>query len=421
MAGAKRKKRRGRATRTVGGGALAVLLTAAALPAAVATPADGSRGPALGSTEVVSVAADGSPANGRSYFPVVSADGEVVAFRSDATNLVPGDTNDKHDLFVRDLRHRTTQRIVPAPEYAISDWALSADGRYLAYSQYRGRKNSQVIVRDLRTGRTERADVGLDAQDMNAESPVLSADGRTVAFLANDKESNVQVSAYVRDLRARRTERVSFPHAPGVTLPRLAQPSLSADGTKVAYELDSFDPTHDKDDFSDVYVHDRVTGRTTQADTTHDGRPANRPAFNALLSTDGSTVAFDSQASNMVPGEDPEDTADPFVRDLRTGKLTRIDEIPPGPDHILYARALSGDGSKLLVQTYAHRDVYALYLRDVRSGVDVLVSPDKDGKPASAAQARMDARAQKVVFVGDDSFVPDDANHQRDVLVHTVR
>ena len=56
---------------------------------------------AAGVTTLESVASDGTPADGGSGFPRISADGSVVAFSSDATNLVPGDTNGRSDVFVR--------------------------------------------------------------------------------------------------------------------------------------------------------------------------------------------------------------------------------------------------------------------------------------------------------------------------------
>ncbi|MGA4837368.1 TolB family protein [Streptomyces sp. G45] len=413
MAGAKRKKRRSAASRAVGGGVLAVLLTAAALPAAVATPAHGSRGPALGTTQLISFAADGGPADGASHSPVISADGDVAAFLSEATNLVPGDTNGKADIFVRDLRHGTVQRVETPPGNVIHEPALSADGRYLAYAQYGDEDN--VFVRDLRTGHTERAGVELDAGHTGGESPSLSADGRTVAFLTRNEHPHSGPSAvYVRDLRARRTERVSFADTPGSKFSAVGWPSLSGDGTKVAYQYERFD-TSANYDWGDVYVYDRLTGAWTQVDTTHDGSPANRPAYNPALSFDGSAAVFDSAASNLLPGEDPEGP-DPFVRDLRTGKLTRVDGLPPGPS----TRGISADGSKLLLYASPVRNVYAAYIRDLRTGVTVMVSPNMDGKPAIARQAKMDARARRVIFAGDDSFVPGDTNRRQDILVRTV-
>ena len=56
-----------------------------------------------GQTTRVSVASDGTQANGHSYDPSISADGRYVAFRSGADNLVSGDTNGRYDIFVREM------------------------------------------------------------------------------------------------------------------------------------------------------------------------------------------------------------------------------------------------------------------------------------------------------------------------------
>src|SRR5436189_117254 len=63
-----------------------------------------------GTTERVSVASDGTQANNVSSYPALSADGRFVAFQSDATNLVVGDTNGKTDVFVHDRQTGTTAR-----------------------------------------------------------------------------------------------------------------------------------------------------------------------------------------------------------------------------------------------------------------------------------------------------------------------
>ncbi|MFD0415630.1 TolB family protein [Streptomyces sp. NPDC127108] len=417
-------KRRGGVVRTAGAGALAVLLSAGALPAAVATPAGApapaSRGPAVaaGTTHLLSVAADGGQADGPSGRPVVSANGRVVAFTSEATNLVAGDTNNRSDLFVRDLRGARTQRVVD-PLGEISSPTLSADGRYLAYTR-RDDEGSAVIVRDLWKGGTERADVDLPMQHIDGHAPAISADGRTVAFavLGTDSGRTGAQAVYLRDLRAQRTELVSFPAESDETFLGFRAPTLSADGQRVAYQYVHGAPP--RGDWSDIYVHDRATGGETQIDTPYDGGPADGAATNPLFSADGSTLAFDSGASNLVPGRDPNDSHNPFVCDLRTGTLERIDAVLPGPEGVLSVDGVSADGSKLLLDTWPILTVEdAEYVRGLRTGTNVLVSPDKDGRPGNAIDARTDAAARTVVFSGFDSanFVAGDTNGVADVFV----
>ena len=64
-----------------------------------------------GTTKRISVATDGTQANGFSRSPSISADGRYVAFASDATNLVPGDTNGRTDIFLHDRQKAATFRV----------------------------------------------------------------------------------------------------------------------------------------------------------------------------------------------------------------------------------------------------------------------------------------------------------------------
>src|SRR5690349_24997516 len=85
----------------------------ASIPAVAGLLLAATTAPALaaGSTERVSLGQGGVQGNGASFSESISADGRVVAFLSNATNLVPGDTNGEGDVFVRD---RKTGRVVRA-------------------------------------------------------------------------------------------------------------------------------------------------------------------------------------------------------------------------------------------------------------------------------------------------------------------
>lgn len=421
MAGAGLHKRF--VVRAASAGALAVLLSAGVLPPAAAAPDGASaptpRGPAVapGTTQLLSVAVDGGPADGHSDRPVISANGRVAAFTSRATNLVADDTNDRSDLFVRDLRGGEIRRVLD-PYGEITSPTLNANGRYLAYTATSA-EGSAVMVRDLWKGTTERADVDLSMEHSDGHAPAISADGRTVAFAVHgDPAFPGALAVYLRDLSAGRTERVTLPAGSDDAFRGFRAPALSADGRRVAYQYVHGTPP--RGDWSDLYVYDRDTGGETQVDTAHDGSPADGAATNPLFSADGDTLAFDSSASNLVPGRDPNNSHNPFVCDLRTGTLERIDAVLPGPEGVLSVDGVSADGSKLLLDTWPILTVDdAEYVRDLRTGSNVLVSPDKDGRPGNAIDARTDGAARTVVFSGFDSanFVAGDTNGFEDVFV----
>jgi Tol biopolymer transport system component len=86
-------------------------------------------------TTCVSLGLNGSQANGQSYSPSISANGRYVTFASDASNLVSGDTNDHKDIFVHDLQtHITTRVSIGTDDYSSNSSSISADGSYIAFA-----------------------------------------------------------------------------------------------------------------------------------------------------------------------------------------------------------------------------------------------------------------------------------------------
>jgi VCBS repeat-containing protein len=96
---------------------------------------------ASGTTTLVSVAINGTQSNNSSDYPTISADGRYVAFCSDASNLVIGDTNDWTDAFVHDRQTGQTTRVSVASDGTQADWyvgmrdiSISSDGRYVGFN-----------------------------------------------------------------------------------------------------------------------------------------------------------------------------------------------------------------------------------------------------------------------------------------------
>src|SRR5262249_44020956 len=93
-----------------------------------------------GKTERVSVASDGTQGNGSSRDPALSADGRYVAFGSNATNL-PEDVDSngpQYDLFVYDRHTRHTELVNVASDGTQggpfnASPVLSADGQFVAF------------------------------------------------------------------------------------------------------------------------------------------------------------------------------------------------------------------------------------------------------------------------------------------------
>ncbi|MFC5218175.1 TolB family protein [Streptomyces coerulescens] len=373
-------------------------------------------------TERISVTPDGVGGNGHSVEPVVSADGQVVAFASGATNLVPG-TDVSYSVYYRTAPGAPLTRVV-VPGETTSTPQLSESGRHLTFTSYSSATStSSVHVMDLRTGRTERLAPALD-EDYHVSYGVapISADGRYVAFVARpgvDEHGAFACRVMLLDRRTGHVRRVSRPSDGSKNFHQCRQISMSADGRKVAY-LEGYSGPAD-DDQGDILVYDRVTGRTVQADATHDGAPADRSAVAPVLSADGSKVGFDSTAGNLVPGTDPNDGWNGFVRDLRTGRLQRYDG--HSPTDLTLVSDLSVNGARVLLNTAdANHRTLGLILREPGTGREELLSPGQDGAPVTVGGAALSADESTAVF---DSYhpglVPEDTNLIGDVFVRTLR
>jgi len=145
----------------------------------------------------VSVASDGTQGNGSSSYPSISADGRYVAFGSSASNLVAGDTNEYHDIFVHDTQTGATTRVSIASSGTQGNSSsfyfpsINADGRYVAFSSYAsnlvaGDINGSwdIFVHDMQTSATTRVSVASDGTQGDGRScgTSISADGQYVAF-----------------------------------------------------------------------------------------------------------------------------------------------------------------------------------------------------------------------------------------------
>jgi Tol biopolymer transport system component len=151
-----------------------------------------------GAVTRVSLATDGVQANERSYSPSISADGRLVAFSSFATNLVPDDTNGLLDVFLRRRDQQRTIRLSVGPDGVQGDGLsfapiVSADGALVVFSSEAGNlvRNDSNRMRDVFVASTESGRLtrlsrpGSDRKaqgDGPSLGPVVDASGVMVAF-----------------------------------------------------------------------------------------------------------------------------------------------------------------------------------------------------------------------------------------------
>lgn len=285
-----------------------------------------------GVVELVSVRSDGrASGNSTSEVPVVSADGQVVAFASDATDLVNNDRNQARDVFVRDRAKRSTERVSVGPKGVEGgDWsdapAISGDGRLVVFHSsatnlVAGDVNGKwdVYLRNRTSGATERASGDVVGDD-DSLYPQLSADGRWVAFSSaantfggGPTGGKLVVQVYDRERKLMvRAGALAGGAAPAADTYAFG---ISRDGRFVT--LTSDDPglaPGGELGFFRTFLFDRLRGVLETVALSDAGYLAEDGAFYAPVSGDGRYVAFVSSAFGLVPG-DGNGVADVFVMD----------------------------------------------------------------------------------------------------------
>ena len=347
------------------------------------------------------MSAGGEPANGISFEPTVSGTG-LVAWSSEASNLVPGDENGFADVFARRLPSGTTRLLSGLPGGGTgagpsTEPDITADGRFVAFTAVAAlvprdtNGTADVYVRDMATGGIDLVSVNSQGVQGNDFSyvPSISDNGRWVAFgsgatnLAPGGNEGFSQGIYLRDRKRGTTTRITtlqstpFPElaadAPALAFvseqpvvpgggpfdvyladlrtgtfelvseiagssPAAGAHSIDASGEHVAFTAGNFPETH-------VYLWSRRTRATEQVDVSSSGESANDFSTFSSIDAKGRRVAYFSIAANLVPG-DTNNTFDIFVRDRRRGTTERASVSTAGEqaDMGSDSPALSPDG-----------------------------------------------------------------------------
>lgn len=315
----------------------------------------------LGRTELVSRATgvNGAPGDDNSFVASISADGQRVAFTSGADNLSNADDNAYNNIFVRDFTQGTT---------ILASRASGAGGA---------------------------------AANGTSLSPLISSDGTVVAFQSQANnldptvtDNNVQVDAFVRDLKDDTTRLISKStgNVLGNGLSTVAD--LSANGNKVVIETeaDNLGGTITAD--TNTYVRDRAAGTTTLVSqpTGTSNAGANESAGAATIDDTGNLIVFESRASNLA-GDAPPDRSQIYLRDLSAATTTLISRSAtgaPGDSHSSTPVIAVNGKFVSFVSEADNLDGPASnsdqgFVRDLATGETLLVTrAGRDGAPAQS-------------------------------------
>lgn len=336
----------------------------------------------------------------RMVAPSLSADGRYVAFYSEASNLVPDDTNGHIDVFVRDRLARITTRVSVSPTAVQGNDdsqvpVISADGRYVAFQSYAwnlagpdsgsyydvfryDRWTGQAIKLSLAPDGSEGAGDSGGEEQMPIHGLDISADGRWVAF--QSMAENLVPG--------------------GVTMP-----------------------------FGHIYVRDCISGQTYLVSTSASGVESNHANRRPSISGDGRFIAFQSTASNLVPG-DTNQATDIFVKDMATGAIHRASVSSAGVegDSDSFFASITPDGRYVGFMSQASNldpidgdTLTESYFHDTWTGVTKLICLDSFGVKSNgnSGPASISADGRTVVFKSSGTnLVLDDTHMNMDVFVH---
>ncbi len=257
--------------------------------------------------------------------------------------------------------------------------------------------------------------------DGGREQGVISSDGRYVAFIGRNRASQ---GVYVVDRLAGTTQRVSN---------ALDQhPAISPDGRDVAYAVYGSNRS--------IYLFDRVTGTTTMVSVNSDGSPAAGISDYPSVSANGRYVAFQTTAQGLggTPAATGGSPSQIYVYDTTTGVMTPVSATTSGGTTTLgnansVLPAITPDGHDVVFASAASNlvattvpAVQQIYVHDMTTGTNTLVSVDSNGVPGDGASAgtygpSISASGNLVAFESDaTNLVAGDTNGQRDAFVHEL-
>src|SRR5262245_43898487 len=205
-----------------------------------------------GTVALVSVNTNGTSGNGRSYAPAFSADGQVIAFISEASDLVPNDTNGIADIFVRDLRTASTLLVTRDNNSELLGHPIRTSSGQLVFFESAatnlvvGDTNgfTDIFRVDLASGErvlVSEPDPALTGFDAGAITPEVSDDGNRVVFLSFGQRfahdfNGSRNTLFFRDLITRSNRMVNIFADPTVGTNGVSRsPSLSPDGRVTAF------------------------------------------------------------------------------------------------------------------------------------------------------------------------------------------
>lgn len=386
-------------------------------------------------TARVSVGAGGVQANGASYLPSISGDGRFVAYMSDATNLVAGDTNGVTDIFLYDTVTETTTRVSVDSGGNEADIgsgyvSVSDNGRYITYHSDAtnlvvGDTNgaTDVFLYDTVAETTTRVSVDSGGNEGDAYSyyPAISGDGQYVTYTSDStnlvaSDTNGASDVFLYNVDTQTTTRASVVTGGAQSNGNSISPSISVDGRYITYYSDASNLGSDTNGTYDIFLFDTNTTITTMVSVDSNGVHSDNASYEPVISDDGKYIAYQSDGATLV-NNDYNGLSDIYVYEVDTARTMRISLDPDRNevyDGTSSGATISGDGKYIAYQSSSS----SLVFDDTNAALDVfltqLVSANRLNYAAGSHGSVSGNTAQTVLYGLDGTAVtavPDSGYH----------
>lgn len=415
----------------------------------------------VGSVTRVSVDAQGAQINAGSGMPVFSSDGLQVAFDSDGA-LVANDTNGVSDIYVKTLSTGAIVRVstdedgnqANAPSQSP---AFSPDGTRIAFSSLAsdlvpGDTNNfpDIFVKDLASGSIARVSTTSDGSQAPAQGadpqwhqgsidPQFSPTGQEVLFISGagnlvPEDGNREFDVFVKSLVDGSVTLVSADDFGFEGYAGSREATFSPDGRQVLFSSAAWNLVPgDTNGITDVFVKDLETGKVRLVSTASDGSLAsgeNTVYWGAVWSADGGQVAFHSNSPNLV-ASDTNGVVDVFVKDLTTGAVRRVSTAEDGtqwnwgsngatfsPDGVWIA--FTSDGAELAGGGVLRGA--SSYVKNLVTGQVLLASTDEEGVavPGGVYVSQYSPAGASLLLEGYGALTGDDSNGTTDIYIKSL-
>ena len=363
---------------------------------------------------LISCNASGVQGNADSYALAVTPDGRYVAFTSPSTNLLPGVSGQqtfRKDLQTGEVKLASCSSSSIQANNGTFSPSISADGRYVAFTSPANNllafptSFSQVFRKDLQTNQVALcSSTSGGAQGNNSSSETsMSSDGRYVTFRSSSTNLVPGVTGsqvYRKDLQTNEVKLVSC-NASGTEADQASKNiSMSPNGRYVVFDSNATNLVPGGTSGVQVFRKDLQTGAVKLCSADASGARGNGTSAVASMSGNGRYVAFESDATNLVPGVSGNQV---YRKDVQSGEIVLGSRSASGAqgDNYNTSPALSSDGRFVAFGSNATNLVAGVtgtqvLRKDLVTGTIVLASCDASGvqgddssfRPAVASDGR---------------------------------